>query len=289
MADPAFNASLQTVNGWVVLPSSLKRPGGAPRFNLHFPGYMLSDPGAVHLIANETTGGYEPPTRNLLERALRRGDLFADVGAHWGFFSLQAATHPAGDIVVAAFEPELINATILSENVARNQAAVMAVCAACGDRERLAPLIANSTMRHSIHGADPNFDGRTPSRWVPVITLDGALEKLPQAAGRRLVLKIDSEGFEPNIVAGASALLRAGRVALVVWECGDAFAAGRRRADMAEMVGFLSACGFRHARPPDDGGDAPAVAFDPESDWNGNVFSYMPQLGAEIGLARASA
>ena len=39
-------------------------------------------------------------TRDLIERVLRRGDLFVDVGAHWGFFSLQAATHPAGDIEV---------------------------------------------------------------------------------------------------------------------------------------------------------------------------------------------
>jgi hypothetical protein len=122
--DPAINTNLQTANGWLTLPGSLKRPDRTPRFNLHFPLYFLSDPGATHLIAHETNAGYEPPTRNISERTLRRGDLYVDVGyvdvgAHWGFYAFQAATHPAGDIEVVAFEPELMNATILTENVAR--------------------------------------------------------------------------------------------------------------------------------------------------------------------------
>jgi FkbM family methyltransferase len=285
MTDPAINTSLQTVNGWIVLPSSLKRPDRTPRFNLTFPAYLLGDAGAVHLIANETNSGYEPATRNLIERILRRGDLFVDVGAHWGFFTLQAATHPAGEIEVVAFEPELINATILSENVTRNKSGnATVICAACGHEYGLAPLVTNSTMRHTIHGGDPQFDGRTPSKWVPVVTLDGALARLGKAAGRRLVLKIDSEGFEPNIVAGAASLLQSGRVALIVWECGDAFAAGRRHAAMTQMVAFLSDCGFRHVRPPENGSDGPSVAFDPQANWNGNVFSFASQLGEEFSL-----
>jgi hypothetical protein len=128
--DPAINTTLQTANGWVTLPCSLKRPDGGPRFDLSFPLYLVSDAGAVHLIANETNSGYEPPTRDLIERTLRRGDLFVDVGAHWGFFTLQAATHPAGEIEVVAFEPELMNAIIFSENITRNKLSnVIAVCA----------------------------------------------------------------------------------------------------------------------------------------------------------------
>jgi FkbM family methyltransferase len=280
--DPAINTTLQTANGWLTLPASLKRPDGAPRFNLHFPLYFLSDPGATHLIAHETNTGYEPPTRDLIERTLRRGDLFVDVGAHWGFFALQAATHPAGEIEVVAFEPELMNATILSENVARNNCANLAVvCAACGDQSKLVPLIANSTMRHCIHGADTRFDGRTPSKWVPVVALDGAIGDLPKQAERRIIIKIDAEGFEPNIIAGAKSLLKSGRVALIVWECGEAFAAGGRQDAMAHMVGFLSECGFRHLRPAADGADSPLIAFDAEATYNGNVFSYAPQLNEQ--------
>jgi FkbM family methyltransferase len=277
--DPAINTTLQTANGWVTLPSSLKRPDGTPRFNLNFPLYFVSDAGAAHLIAHETNSGYEPPTRNLIERTLRRGDLFVDVGAHWGFFTFQAATHPAGDIEVVAFEPELMNATIMSENVARNNASnVAVVCAACGNEARLAPLITNSTMRHCIYGADSRFDGRIPSKWVSVVTLDGALENLQKHRRRRLILKIDTEGFEPNIIAGAKSLLESGRIALIIWECGDAFAAGHRHAAMVQMVALLSQCGFRHARPADNGIDGPLIKFDANHAYNGNVFSFAPQL-----------
>jgi FkbM family methyltransferase len=202
-----------------------------------------------------------------------------DFGAHWGFYAFQAATHPAGDKEVVAFEPELMNATILTENVARNNCAnVAVVCAACGDEARLAPLIANSTMRHCIHGADTRFDGRAPSKWVPVVTLDRALGDLRKQAERRVVLKIDAEGYEPNIITGAKSLLASGRVALIVWECGEAFAAGGRQPAMAHMVGFLSACGFRHVRPTANGADSPLVAFDANAVYNGNVFSYAPEL-----------
>lgn len=286
---PAINTTLQTANGWVTLPSSLKRNDGTARFNLHFPLYFLTntaaDAGATHLVAHETNDGYEPPTRNLIERTLRRGDLFVDVGAHWGFFTFQAATHPAGDIEVVAFEPELMNATILSENVARNNSAnVAVVCAACGDESKLAPLITNSTMRHCVDGADPRFAERKPSKWVPVVTLDVALGNLQQRKGRRLIVKIDAEGFEPNIIAGAESLLKSGCVALVVWECGDAFAAGQRQAAMVQMVGFLSECGFRHMRPTVDAADSPMIAFDANCAYNGNVFSLAPQLDTAAAI-----
>jgi FkbM family methyltransferase len=66
-----------------------------------------------------------------------------DVGAHWGFFSLLAATHPAGGIDVVAFEPDLTNATMLTENVAGNRLAhaITIVGAACGNKNELAPLM----------------------------------------------------------------------------------------------------------------------------------------------------
>jgi Met-10+ like-protein len=127
-------------------------PTGRRAFILHFLASLAGDVGAQHLIINEANAGYEPPTRDLLERVLRPGDLFVDVGAHWGFFSLQAATHPAGGIEVVAFEPDLINATMLTENVARNRLsnAVTVIGAACGNKNELAPLVLNTTMGHSI-------------------------------------------------------------------------------------------------------------------------------------------
>jgi len=277
--------NLDAIDGLAVLPSSLKRPDGTPRFNLHFPTSLVTDLGAIHLIRSENGEGYEPATRMLLERVLRRGDLFLDVGAHWGFFTLQAATHPAGGIDVVAFEPELVNASILAENITRNKAANVAViCAACGDRFRVASLVTNSTMGHSIRGADLRYDQTAPAKWVPLVPLDDALANLMIAPNRRLILKIDAEGFEAHIVAGAKSLLTSGRIALIVWECGGSYREGRSREMMIKMAAFLNDCGFRHVRPPEGHRDGPLTPFDPVSGHYGNVFSVGPELHREFNL-----
>jgi len=257
--------------GWITMPSSLTGAHGAPRFRIAFPSRFSSDPGTRSLVVSELgRGGYEQPTRDLFERTFRAGDTFIDVGAHWGFFSLQAATHAAG-VGVVAFEPDPANAAILFRNVTENGLAdrVAVVSAACGDTADIAPLVSNSTMMHSIRGVGlkPPF-ARGPSKWVPVVTLDETLARFPQAAGR-IVLKIDAEGFEPQVVAGAAATLRSGRVAMIVWECGHAFGDGPERDAMCDMVGSLSALGFRHLLPRGDG----FRPFDPDGGYRGNVVS----------------
>src|SRR5690349_16630947 len=110
--------NLKVVAGWAILPSSLKLPNGAPRFHIAFPTELGQDPGAGFLAVYEMNQGYELTTRNLIERTLRAGDLFIDVGAHWGIFTLQAATHPAGNVRVLAFEADPANASLLCKNIA---------------------------------------------------------------------------------------------------------------------------------------------------------------------------
>jgi hypothetical protein len=113
--------TLPVKDDFALVPASLKLPNGSSRFYLSFPKALGQvDQGARHQVFHEARGGYEPPTRNLLEQLLQVGDLFIDVGAHWGFFTLQAATHPKGDIAVIAFEPDPTNASILLRNVSGN-------------------------------------------------------------------------------------------------------------------------------------------------------------------------
>ena len=274
-------ARVDVNDNWVSLAASLTLPNGDPRFHLGFPTQLAADPGANCLVANELRGGYELPTRNLLERAIRRGDLFVDVGAHWGFFALQAATHPAGDVTVIGFEPDLTNAAILIRNISSNglNDRVSVVAAACGDDFEIAPLVANSTMMHSIRGVGlkPPF-ARGPSKWVPVVTLDRALVAFPRAASARIILKVDAEGFEPQVLAGAGSLLRSGRVAIIIWEHGRAFADGPERAAMRRMVTVLDDLGFRHCRPPSQETDGPFAPFDVEGSYVGNVVSHRADV-----------
>jgi FkbM family methyltransferase len=274
---------LKVDNGWAVLPSSLKLPTNLPRFNLEFPLYLTQDAGARYLVGNEFQNGYEVPTRNLIERVLRAGDLFIDVGAHWGFFTLQAATHPAGNIRALAFEPDPANAAILYRNIVANGLSQVAqvVCAACGDAVEIAPLVSNSSMGHSIRGAGlqnvpPALHG--PPKWVPVVSLDAALAYFPHAADGRVILKVDAEGLEPQVIAGARKLLDSGRVGLIVWECGQAFLDGEARLAMIHMLADLTRRGFRHLRPPGHELDGPLVPFRAEERCLTNVFSFAADV-----------
>ncbi len=271
-----MEVKLAVRNGHLIMPSSLKRPDGQPRFIIAFPKELLDDMGARHLVLTDASpAGYEPPTPLLIDQTLRAGDLFIDIGAHWGFYTLQAATHPAGDIHALAFEPDPTNASILFGNVIRNSLdkAVSVVSAACGDAPDIAPLVSNSSMMHSIRGIGlkPPFT-QGPAKWVPVVTLDETLTKF-SFAERRVIIKIDAEGFEPQVVAGARRLLSGGRCALLVWEHGHAFADGPERAAMQTMLGALSSWGFRHLRPPSQHSEGPLVPFVPGQGYVGNVFS----------------
>jgi FkbM family methyltransferase len=261
-----MEVTLLIEDGDLIMSASLKRPDGTSRFSLAFPKKLIDDLGARHLVlSNAKPGGYEPPTQWLIENTLRPGDLFIDIGAHWGFYSLQAATHPAGGIRVVAIEPDPTNASILFRNVMRNsvEKAVFVVSSACGDVPGIAPLISNTTMGHNIGG----IYGAGPVKWVPVMTLDAVLAKL-SLAEPRLIIKIDAEGFEPRIVAGARTVLASGRCKLLIWEHGHAI-----QDEVANMVAALSSWGFKHLRPNSADSQGPLVPFVFGESYKGNVFS----------------
>jgi FkbM family methyltransferase len=281
-ASSEYLVQLKGVNGWAILPSALKSPDGTPRFEIKFPANRADDPRARTLVQNEIAGGYERTTRNFLERILCPGDLFIDVGAQFGFYTLLAATHPAGDIRVIAFEPDPENAFITHTNLLHNNVTrqAMLVCMACGDALDLAPLVTDGNMINSVRGTYLQGGNASSSKFVVVGTLDSALACFPHAAGGRVILKIDAEGYDAKVVAGAEGLLDSGRVALIVWEHIRFSLQGNIRPPMLEMIESLKGRGYRHVRPTHFHNDGPLVPFDPEVDkeYDGNVFACAPGL-----------
>jgi FkbM family methyltransferase len=277
---------LKGVNGWAILPSALRCAGGTPRFEIKFPANRADDPRARTLVQGEMAGGYERTTRNFLERVLRPGDLFIDVGAQFGYYSLLAATHAAGDIRVMAFEPDPENAFIVYTNLLHNHVTARAVliCIACGDAMDLAPLVTDGNMIHSVRGVFLTGGEPQPAKFVVVATLDSALACFPHAAGGRVILKIDAEGYDAKVIAGAAKLLDSRRVALIIWEHIRGSRQGPLRPAILEMIESLKARGFRHLRPSHFHDDGPLLPFDPEADrqYEGNVFACAPGLEIPI-------
>lgn len=209
------------------MPSVFRDAAGKACFTLPIPKVFLSDLAIKHLIEREAgRGGFEYPTRAFFDAHLQPGDVFIDVGAHWGMLSLSAATRHPGNISVLAIEADPANVTQLLRGVGHNGLTkdIEIVAAAAGDAPGTAPLIGNTTMGHSLYGKGLEGMQQTARGLsVPIVTLDGLLAERQALQGRRVLIKFDVEGFEPQTIAGARNLLQSGRVAALVWEHGRAF------------------------------------------------------------------
>lgn len=186
-------------------------------------------------------GDYEPGmTRWMMTHlATSKRGIFIDVGANVGWYSLHAAQQPSVDAVVA-FEPDAFNAWLLDRNLSLNgiDKVIVSNCAVGPKRGsiRLHRYKGSNAGRHSVledygHG----------SRTVPLCDLDSVLEGLELPEQRVLILKIDVEGYEPAVIAGAARTLA--RTDVVITEFSPHWS-GPGGMSIDDMLDALRAAGF---------------------------------------------
>lgn len=166
----------------------------------------LSDHAIGLAILRDT---YEREEMNVVRRTLGSGDAAIDVGAHIGFFTMLmgAAVGPSG--MVYAFEPMDTNGDLLERSIAENRFVdrVRFERAAVGARKGRGTLTFPVETLNS-GGAYMLRDGSAPlagnlTRQIPVVALDDLAIRQ-----RVRLIKMDVEGAEPDVVRGASRLLR---------------------------------------------------------------------------------
>ena len=276
--------ALQTSYPMDTLPAAQCNAQGQPRFVLPIPNSLRRDLGVAYLIQHETQyGGYEFSTRAFLEAHLQAGDGLIDVGAHWGIFSLAAATHPAGNIQVWAIEPDPLNRTQLTVAAHLNQVTDRLRILPCAAGAQPAELVLqrNTTMGHSL-SADSQADAQGTVR-VPVLPLDQIFKDLDLP--NRLFLKVDAEGFDVAVIEGALHLISSGKVVCIIWEKGIPYDRGAPRAAMASMLKTLSEFGFVHYRFDDEnaGGSLQPFVLD---DKRCNIFSVRPAVQPQASYVK---
>jgi FkbM family methyltransferase len=143
--------------------------------------------------------GYEPEVWRLVMAALRPGDHVADVGAHIGLYAVALARRvgPAGR--VTAFEPDARNYQLVLRHARLNGvgAQMRVVNAAVSGQDGTISFSGDKDIQNQIVPA-----GTPGARQVPVVRLDTHF-----AGGRVDLLKVDVEGFEEEVLAGAEGLL----------------------------------------------------------------------------------
>lgn len=270
----------RTADGQAVLPSATLTPEGRPRFAMKLlPALIDGDVGVSYMVRHELFhDGFERITRDVIDAHLLPDDVFVDIGAHWGIMSLSAATRHPGRVEVLAIEPHPLNVNQLLQSVAFNGLGqvIEIVAAAAGDRLTTARLAFNSTMGHSLLESPIRSAAGMHLR-VPVITVDQLMAERPDLAGRRIVMKIDVEGFEAQVLAGARHTLESGRVALLVWERGNDYREPERRAEVEQAIAWLSSLGFRHYAQPYIEWGGPLIPLVPDT-FLGNIYSFGPGI-----------
>lgn len=152
---------------------------------------------------------------------LRKGDVFLDVGANVGVFSLLAAAVPGAEIY--AFEPSSDSIPRIEENFALNHLGGRAhvVAAAVGAEPG---VIRVTTGLDSVNivipeGEDVPADSG-PVEEVRLTTLDTEFDA--DVRSRVALIKMDIEGYEHLALRGGSALLREAKPALILEAHGTA-------------------------------------------------------------------
>jgi FkbM family methyltransferase len=186
-------------------------------------------------------GTHEPLVTRWLSRFLDTAPpgIAIDVGANLGWHALHAAIHRNVEAVIA-FEPDPFNAWLLERNLAENGIDKAIVeTRAVGAAPGVATLHryrSSNFGRHTLI-ADHGHGART----VPVTDLDGAIAALGFGERPVSVIKIDVEGYEPAVIAGAARTL-ARADALILEYSPELSRAGGLSTD--DMTARLQAAGF---------------------------------------------
>lgn len=169
----------------------------------------------------------EPWTVRWLEENLRADDVFWDVGANVGSYALIAAKlQPAAHVV--AVEPESANYAALCDNLRLNRLdrRVVALPVALAEASRVGTLaLASADAGAAVHRLDAH-SSEAGVQTVIALAVDDVVESFGVPAPT--LLKIDVDGAEPAVLAGAAKTLAAPALRSVLVEIevenGDAVA-----------------------------------------------------------------
>jgi FkbM family methyltransferase len=152
---------------------------------------------STHLFVSKT---WEPEETRLVSSLLREGDVFVDVGANVGYFTLVASDAVGKSGKVFAFEPEPKNFSLLRKNVQVNKCAN----ARCEQKAVTGTDYPVELYLSSFNYEDYNRGRQRARTQVEGVTLDSYF-----APGTRVdFIKMDVQGAEYFALQGMKRVLR---------------------------------------------------------------------------------
>ncbi len=164
-------------------------------------------------------GKYEEQLENWLRSTLDSTGTFLDVGANEGYFSMFAAVTLKAARVVCV-EPNSALWPVIMRNVQLNLASVCSLAPfAIGDFAGKAEFViqpSTNSGASSLCQRPSRLDRFRERRSVPVVTLDWLIQS--KGIIEVSAIKVDVEGFEEKVIAGARESLKNGVIKSVAIE-----------------------------------------------------------------------
>jgi FkbM family methyltransferase len=210
---------------------------------------------------------YEPEVWGRVMSSIKRGDCIVDVGAHVGLYAIAIARRAGKEGTVYAFEPDPDNFMGLQRNVRLN-----GVVSQVRSYQQAVGAFTGTTRFAAGRATESAVDESGPHT-VEVVRLD---DLFPES--KVDVLKIDVEGYEAQVLEGASSLLadtkRRPRVLFVELH---PFAWGKNGTTGAHVIEAVTRHGYQAfdssgSKPPDT----------TKIGWMVGIEPARPGLGPEI-------
>lgn len=192
----------------------------------------------VHGVSIFLRRAYEPELMAKLSAWLKVGDVFIDVGANMGFFTLLGCqlVGPAGKVY--AFEPQRESLLWLLRNLGLNNISnAIVISLALSDRNGEGSLSVPPFYNNGVSSLGSHTNG---SSKLPVgIVAFNEIPSITDADRARIrLLKIDTEGHELQVLRGMSQLLSSRTPLAIACELSPQWY------DVAELVRLTSDYGF---------------------------------------------
>ena len=192
----------------------------------------------------------EPQTLDWIVRYVKPGDVFYDIGANIGLYSIFVAKRLEGQVRVCSFEPESQNYASLNRNIHLNglSDSITAFCLALSDESSVDMFYVKGHLRAggSIH----QFGRLTDDIGAPFspvhqqgmigISLDGLCFEYGLAFPTHI--KIDVDGIELDVLKGADQALGSPTLKTVLLELEDGDDEAVRITEYLEAHGLVFPC-----------------------------------------------
>ncbi len=177
--------------------------------------WMKCDIREMHQGTLISEGPWEPVTTQYILASLKEGQVFLDIGANAGYFTLLASRCVGQQGSVVAVEPNPVMTEQIRQNVARSRLTNVLVeqvaCSAATEIRKLYLAEQNNTGTSSLC----NYHGRQ-SKFVEVSCLPVDLIVEKHDLSRVDLVKIDVEGAELEVLRGMNSTLKRFRPKIII-------------------------------------------------------------------------